>query len=252
MKILKYILSLVLLINGILLFLSVTGITTSLLVITTGLLILPPISNTLKNKIKFWNKKNLRYPIIIFVFLLSLFFSKETDKHKTPQIKSSNKEISENDNPVKNKIDINNIDWKKGFSKTDILGEWYQLAWYSNSNPKGWSNNDFKDGEYFFNGDSEQKKLILTKTTYQTFYTPFDNSNANPLMFYTLRNGKMKVTLKAKVNTSVFDYLIRTNKDNTYLFLKDNDITKIYTKYNSNSSNENIIKFDSKNNKLSK
>lgn len=130
------------------------------------------------------------------------------------------------------KIDINTIKWSNNLSKQQILGDWYQIGWYANNSPNGWANNNFKDGEYYFDGNTEQKKLTLTKNTYQTFTPPFDAQNANTLLNYSLTNSKMKVFLKGKINTEMYNYNLKLSTDKNFLKLSDKNTSKIYKRKN--------------------
>lgn len=183
--------------------------------------------NTKSSKVSLLKNLTLKHYIIIvlttgIISAIILPSSSESSQSKItkPKIKTNTTNQS--------KIDINAIRWSNNLSKQQILGDWYQIGWYTNNNPNGWNTSNINDGEYFFDGNSEQKKLTLTQNTYQTFYHPFKTENANILLNYSLNKNKMNVFLKGKINTHMYSYKITLSTDKKFLKLNDKSNTKIY------------------------
>lgn len=90
MKILKYTLGIFFLLGG-LGFLSKGDFLTGLILFILGVAFLPPVSEFLKQKLNFWQRRGIRYPFYIVLFFIAGMFA---DRNKVSNFKTTNSEES--------------------------------------------------------------------------------------------------------------------------------------------------------------
>ncbi len=235
MKTVKYILGVLLILGG--LGGIKDSIITGLIIFVIGLLILPPVSEKLKEHFKFWQNKGVRYGSYIGLFILSSIFLPNIEPKEKPQLQKETKQ-SEVKKQVKNNTNkvvyntngkevgrvesdypnIESIKWrKKPPTKREIKGDWFQVVWFDLENPN--------DKTFYKMGDSEQKKLTLTNNTYQTSSIGLGE---NPLFGYELKNGRLIVKMRTQLASEIYNNKVRLSKDKKYLRLERDYSIYIY------------------------
>lgn len=182
MKVVKYILGVTLLFGG---FASIfeDKISSGFLALILGAIILPPISEQLKEKFKLWQNKGLRYVAYIFLFFL---FGITLEKQEAKQKAESPEGIAEafvkshSKNPL-----ISTIDSLKSLERTFNT-----------------------DGEIAFSGNSEFKKQTDGSVIYSpkfnkrdSLYKDYQKADKKMLdydLIFNIKNGKVS-SIKASV-----------------------------------------------------
>ncbi len=213
------------------------SIITGLIILIIGLLVLPPVSDKLKGELKFWQNKVVRYGTYIGLFVLASVFLPNIEAEETLQSQKEAKQVdvkeegrNDTDKVIYNadgkeigrvKRDFPNIEsikWrKKPPTKREIKGNWFHVVWFSLENPN--------DKIFYRMGDSEQKKLTLTKNTYQTSSIGLGE---NPLFGYELRNGRLIVKTRTQLASEIYNNKIKLSKDKKYLSLERDYNVYIY------------------------
>ncbi len=229
MKIFKYILSVFLTFTGF--SLVVYGdIGAGIIIFIIGGIILPPISESLKEKLKFWRNRAIRYSVYIGLFFTSSFFmdidkqQKETKQSNIIEdVKNNTDTVVYNQKTDVAKNDFSNIEsikWRKEPpTKEEIKGDWFHIVWFNLETPN--------DKTFYKMGDGEQKKLILTNNTYQTSSISLGE---NPLFNYELKNGKLIVKTRTQLASEIYNNKVSLSKDKKYLRLERDYSIYIYTR----------------------
>lgn len=187
-----------------------------------GIILLPPISEKLKERLSIWNNKAVRY--ISYAILLVIAGSM-VDKN---EINESNDEVKQKvTNNSKNNANSNvklevqqDVNWTNVFSQKDILGNWLQEKYYHKDNMTNIT--EVK------NGSAEQKLLILTSSKYQTAF-PY-GAGKNPAFSYTLNSNYLSV-VTGKLKSEIYGFKVYINDDKTKLLLKENTgLFQVFTK----------------------
>ena len=201
-----------------------------------GIIILPQISNKIKQSVKLFQSKGLRYVVYTVLFISGgLFIDRNgVDENSSNFIRKENKKlnlenssgvvtIDGNGNEVSQKTNseqnFNNVDWSSNFSQSELQGKWLQVLWF---NPQNAS-----EKIYYKDGDEEQKTLSLTSKTYQT---STETGGTNPEFKYQIKNNKMIVTTKSKLASVIYNYSIELSKDKKLLKLTGDYEARVYKK----------------------
>nr|WP_321232360.1 hypothetical protein [uncultured Psychroserpens sp.] len=217
MKIVKYIL-------GSLLILSALGgflqgeMLASLFLFILGLILLPPISMKIKIELKLYRNKAIRYTTyaVLFVFAGSFIntnsiISKQDNLVDRDNYIDQNSKKVEVENSTKKTQPIRNIIlWNSDFNKSEILGSWMLEQYFYETDKSNVTNTE--------DGNSEQKKLTLTNSKYQTSY-PFGIGDNSPLN-YTLTKNYLSVKTE-NLKTEIYGYRLHLSDDKKMLLLKE-------------------------------
>lgn len=176
-----------------------------------GLIILPPISEALKQKLKMWNKRGIRF--VVYIILLGGLPTVIESSKAFMEIEEAVEEMNiPTDDQIWEQVrqSSKRVNWSSKIELSDILGSWSQLKYYNTYNPN--------DVTVIKEASEEQKILVLSKSKYQTSY-PF-GSGDNPKFDYILKGDELFV-VSSKQKLKIYEFKVSINDSKDKLRLEE-------------------------------
>ena len=177
-----------------------------------GLVIFPPVSDIIKQKVEFWRKRGIRYvSYLIMLGAISGAIEGSEEFQRLEEALPKDSMPSEDQIWEQVKESSKRINWSSEIKQSDIMGSWIQQKYYFLSNQS--------NATVLEDGSEEQKKLILSRSKYQTSY-PYGSGN-NPQFDYILKGDKLLV-VSANQKLTIYDFRVSINESKDKLRLEEN------------------------------